>query len=80
MIHKFGEIYQSLRLIEQAAAQTGVDLDNTFGDESKGIVSDELKNLQQAHMSLYNASISTNLNIDSVRKQIDVCMPNMDVF
>lgn len=76
----FGDIYNSLKHFEDSARGAGVDIDNAFDDESRAILNDELYALRQTHMKLYNSDINVRLNINSVRKQIDVCMKNVDVF
>ncbi|MGG4144827.1 hypothetical protein ABEW34_17060 [Paenibacillus algorifonticola] len=76
----FGDIYHVLKEMQQGVSDMDVDLDRVFQDEGKGILSDELTAMRQSYLNLYNADISLTLNLNSVRKQVDVCMKNMDVF
>lgn len=76
----FGDIYTSLQTLEQAVQHVGIDIDNAFADESRGMINDELWVLKESYMKLYNADISMEINLDSIRRQLDSCMPNIDVF
>ncbi|WP_018884250.1 hypothetical protein [Paenibacillus massiliensis] len=76
----FGDVYTSLQTLEQAVRQMGIDTDNTFHDESKGIITDELWALKESYMKLYNTDISMEINLDAIRRQLDSCMPNIDVY
>lgn len=76
----FGDVYTSLQTLEQAVQQMGIDTDNAFDDESKGIIKDELWALRESYMKLYNTDISMKINLDAIRRQLDSCMPNIDVY
>ncbi len=76
----FGGVFTALASMEQAARSVGLDYDNAFGDTSQRVLSAEAEAVRQSYMELYNATITTDLDMDSIRKQIDVCMKSMDVF
>ena len=76
----FGDVYTSLQTLEQVVQHMGIDADNAFDDESKGIINDELRALKESYMKLYNTDISMKINLDSIRRQLDSCMPNIDVY
>lgn len=80
MTMTFGDIYHVLKEMQQGVSNMDVDLERMFQDEGKGILSDELSAMRQSYLNLYNADVRLTLNLDSVRKQVDVCMKNMDVF
>lgn len=77
---KFLDIYNALISMERTVESMGIDLDRIINDESKGILSDEFNAISESYMHLYNADISLDVNLNSVRKQVDVCMKNVDVF
>jgi hypothetical protein len=80
MIIKFRDVYDAVRGMNQSVKDMGLDLDNTFNDESKGIVTDELAALTQSYLNLYNADVRMTVDLANVRKQVDQCMSNVDVY
>lgn len=80
MIIKFRDVYDAVRDMYQSVNDMGLDLDNTFNDESHGIVTDELAALTQSYLNLYNADVSMTVDLANVRKLVDQCMSNVDVY
>ncbi|MWV43063.1 hypothetical protein GRF59_05420 [Paenibacillus sp. HJL G12] len=77
---KFRQVYTALHDMNQAVKAMGVDLENASNKESKGVISDEIHALTQSYNNLYNADLLLDVDLDLVRKQIDHCMKNVDVY
>lgn len=77
---KFHDIYDAIKTSREAISRMDVDLDNSALNTGHGIISDELKAVVDSYKTLYNADMTLAVNLDSVRKQIDVCMKNVNVF
>lgn len=77
---KFKGVYTDLRQMKLSAARLDVDLDKSFNDESKGVISDELAALRQSYMNLYNTDVTMTTDITAIRTQVSSCLGNAGII
>jgi len=75
---KLGYIYSMVREMEQAVMSMGTDFEHAIHQETKEIISEELESLSESYKNLFNSDIVLDVDLDSLIKQVEVCVGYMN--
>lgn len=76
---KFRDLYDTLKETRQYLNDMDVDIDNVDSGVPNCILSAELDRLVSSYMDLYNADITIDLDIDDIQREVELCMPCIEL-